>query len=163
MRKFPLNLKNRVCPEIFHRIEYTFHHLNFWVTCACPEKKRMPWNFSLDWIHFFHSGFLSKFSIGQKNSVCPEFFTVLNILFTFLVFEQLSLHLTNRVCPDFSLYWISFLHSGVMSNFALALKNRVCPEFFHSIKYIFYIQDFWATCAWPEKQSVTWNFSLYGI
>ena len=24
------------------------------------------------------------------------------------------------------------------------------------IEYIFYIQDFWATCACPEKQSVPW-------
>jgi len=130
MRKFPLNLKNRVCPEIFHRIEYTFHHLNFWVTCAFPEKQRVPWNFSLYWIHFLHSGFLSKFAIGLKNSVCTEFFTVLNILFTFLIFEQLSLD----------------------------LKNRVCPEIFHCIEYPFYIQELCATLRLPWKTECALNF-----
>jgi len=39
---------------------------------------------------------------------------------------------------------------------ALVLKNRVCPESFPCIEYIFYIQDIWATCACPEKQSVPW-------
>jgi len=31
-----------------------------------------------------------------------------------------------------------------------------CPENFHCIKYTFYIQDFWTTCACPETQSVPW-------
>ena len=43
-----------------------------------------------------------------------------------------------------------------LEQLALALKNRFCPENFHSIEYSFYIQDFWATWACPEKQSVTW-------
>jgi len=63
-----------------------------------------------------------------------KFFTVLNILFTFRIFEQL----------------------------ALALKNRVCPEIFHCAEYIFFIiQDFLTTCVRLEKQRVPWNFSLY--
>ena len=29
------------------------------------------------------------------------------------------------------------------------------------MEYTFYIQNYWATCACPEKQSLPWNFSLY--
>jgi len=71
------------------------------------------------------------------------------------MFEQLLLALKNRVCPEFTVLNVFF----ILQNFeqlALALKNRVCPENFHSIQYSFYIQDFWATWACPEKQSVPW-------
>jgi len=53
-----------------------------------------------------------------------KFFTRLNILFTFRIFEQL----------------------------ALVLKKKVCPEIFHCIEYSFYIQEFWATCTCPENR-----------
>ena len=59
-----LALKNRVCPENFQAIEYIF----------C------------------HSGYLSSSALAMKNRVCPEF-TVLNMLFTFRIFEQLALAL----------------------------------------------------------------------
>jgi len=52
--------------------------------------------------------------LALKNRVALKFFTVLNILFTFRISEQL----------------------------ALALKNSVCPEIFHCMEYTFYIQDF---------------------
>jgi len=38
----------------------------------------------------------------------------------------------------------------------LAVKNRICPKNFHCIEIFFIFQDFWATCACPEKQSVSW-------
>jgi len=38
-----LTLKNRICPEIFHCIGYTFHIQDFWATL------RLPWNFSSWW------------------------------------------------------------------------------------------------------------------
>jgi len=68
---------------------------------ACPEIFHC-----IEYI-FYHSGFLSNFVLGLK------FFAVLNILFTFRIFEEL----------------------------ALALKNSV-PRI-HCIEYIFFvIQDF---------------------
>ena len=33
----------------------------------------------------------------------------------------------------------------------------------HCIENFFTVQDFWATCACPEKQSLPWKFSLYWI
>jgi len=59
-----------------------------------------------------------------ENRVALEFFTVLNMLFTFRIFEQLP----------------------------LALKNRGCPGIFHCTEIFFIIQDFWATCGCPENR-----------
>jgi len=53
-----------------------------------------------------------------------------------------------RPVTDFLLLWL-------FNNF-LALKKRVCPETFHCVEIFFIFQDFWATCACPEKQSVPW-------
>jgi len=41
-----------------------------------------------------------------------------------------------------------------------------CPEkqsvpWIHRIECIFYPSEFWRTCACPEKQNLPWNFSLY--
>ena len=129
--------------------------------------------------------------LALKNRVALKIFTVWNILFTFRCFEQLALALKNRVALDFfAVFNMYFYHSGFLNNLrlpwknrgalefftaskyilsfrifeqlALALKNRVCPENFHCIEYTCYIQEFWVTCACPEKQ-VPWNFSLYWI
>jgi len=89
-----LALKNS-CPENFHCTEYTFHIQDLWVTCACPEKQ-LPWNFSLYWNIFYHSGFLSKSRLPWR---------------------------TELPC-NFSLYWIYFLHSGFLSNLRLPWKTE---------------------------------------
>ena len=151
----------------------------------------MPWKFSLYWIYFLHSGFLSNLRLLWKTECVLKFFTVLNILFTFKIFEQLALALKNSVPWNFSLYWISFYIQEfwatcaslkktelalkfftilnilftfrIFEQLALALKNRVCPENFHCIEYTFYIQDFWATCACPERQSVLKFFIVLNI
>jgi len=78
-----------------------------------------------------------------------KFFAVSNILFTFGMFEQLLLAVKNRVClENVHCIEIRFLITCPCS------ENRVFPEIFHCIEYSFYIQDFLATCACPEKQSV---------
>jgi len=50
----------------------------------------------------------------------------------------------------------------IFEQLALALKNRVAQEMLHCIEIFFIIQDFWATSAYPEKQSLPWNFSSRG-
>ena len=56
-----------------------------------------------------------------------------------------------------SLPWKFCLHwNKHISGTWACSENRVFPEIFHCIEYSFYIQDFWATCAFPEKQSVPW-------
>ena len=97
-----LALKSRVCPEIFHCIGYIFHH----------------------------SGFLSNLCFPWKTEFGLKIFAVLNILFTFTIFEQLSFALINRAFPAFAILNI----------------------------YFFIIQDFWATCACPENRVWLQNF-----
>jgi len=116
------------CPGIFHCIEYTFHIQEFWAIYM-----RLSWKIegalnSQYWLCiFYHSGFLSNFVLALKNRVALEFFTVLNILFTFRSFEQLA---------------------------CASLKNRGSPEFTVPNIYIYIIiQNFWAICAFPEKRS----------
>ena len=107
-----------------HCNEHFFTVHEFWATSACPGKTELHWKFSLYWIYFSHSGFLTT-------CACPE----------------------NRVSPEI-LHCIEYIfyHSGFLSKFVLSLKNRG-PRI-HSTDYIFsIIQDFWATCACPEKQS----------
>jgi len=46
-------------PQVnIHCIEHFFTVHDFWATCACLEKTELPWNFSMYWIYFLHSGFL---------------------------------------------------------------------------------------------------------
>ena len=47
-----------------------------------------------------------------------------------------------------------FYHSDFWKTF-LPWKTD-CPETFHSVEIFFIFQHFWATCACPEKQSVSW-------
>ena len=97
-----------VCPEIFHCIEYIFSIQDFWATL------HMPW----------------------KTEFALEFFTVVNMLFTFRIFDQLC------ACPE---------------------KESVPCIRIHCIEYIFFIiQDFWGTSAWPENRVCPENFQARG-
>ena len=86
-------------------------------------KQSLPWNFSLFWIYFLLIRSFEQLCACPEKQSCPKL-TVLNIFFTFRIFEL----------P------------------VLSLKNRVCPEIFHCIEISFIIQDFWATCACPENR-----------
>jgi len=110
-------------------------------------------------MYFLHSGFLSNLHLPWKTECALKFFTVLNILFTFRIFEQLALALKNRVAIN-SMYDMYFLHSGFLSNLHLPWKT-VCLEIFHCIEYTFYIQDFWATCACPEDRVALEFFTVF--
>ena len=77
--------------------------------------------------------------------------SLLNIIFTLKIFEQLALALKNRGCPEFIVLNMYFLLSRIFEQLALALKNRVWPGIFRCIEYVlFIIQDFWATRACPK-------------
>jgi len=93
-----LALKKQICPENFYCIEYRpyFLHSGFLITCACPENRVCPEIFHSTEYTFNHSGFLNNFALSLKGQSCPEF-TVLNIFFTFGIFEQLALALKNSV------------------------------------------------------------------
>ena len=151
-------------PQVnIHCIENLFTVHDFWATCACPEKTKLPWNFSLYWIYFLHSGFLSNFVLALKTEFPLKIFTVLNIFFTIQDFwATLCLPWKTELPWNFSLHWIYFLHSGVLSNLhALSLKSSGCPEFIALIKYFFYHSGFLSNLRFPCKTELPWNFSLY--
>ena len=71
-QQLALALRNRVCPEIFHCIEYTSYIQDFLAICACLEKQCAV--NSLHLIYFFyHSGFLNNLRLPW-NRVFPENF-----------------------------------------------------------------------------------------
>jgi len=79
-----------------------------------------------------------------ENRVAQKIFTVLSILFTFRIFEQLAVAMKNRGCPEYIVLNVYFLLFRIFEQLTLALKNRVALEFFTILKYIqeFFIQDF---------------------
>ena len=186
LSKFAIDLKNSVCPVFFTVLNILFHSWflsNFrltWKTecarkfftvlsilftfrsyeqlCACPEKQSVPWIFSMYWIYFLHSGFLSHLRFPWKTACALKFFTVLNILFNIWIYEQLPLGLKNKVCPAiFHCVEYTFCIQDFWAT-CVCHEERVCSKNFHCIEYTFYIQDFWATCACPENRVWPENF-----
>jgi len=150
--------KKQSSPEIFHCIEYTFYIQEFWATCVCPEKQRVP-EFTVLNIFFIIQDF-EQLALALKNRVALKFFTVLKYFLSFRIFEQLALALKKRVALKIFIVWNILFTFRIFEQFALVLKSRVCPRIFHCIEYVFFIiQDFWATCACPlKKQSCPENF-----
>ena len=120
----------------------------------------MPWKILLYWIYFLHSGFLSTCACPE-NRVALEFFTVLNILFTFRIFEQVALALKSRGCPEFTVLNVDFLYSGFLSNLRLPWKTEL-PWNFSLSWNIFHYSGFLSNLRLPWKQSLPWNFSSPG-
>jgi len=141
---------NMHCTENF----FTVH--GFWATCACPEKTDLPWNFSLYWIYFLHSGFLTTCACPE-NRVCPEIFRCIEIR----SFEQLCACPEKQSCPKFAVLNIFFTFR-IFEQPVLSLKNRVCSEIFTCIEISFIIRDFWANCACPENIACPENFQARG-
>ena len=137
-------------------ISYIFYIQDVWTTFACPEKQSVPWIhciciFEFTWIRIFIIQNFEQFALAVKNRVALKFFTVLNIAFTFRMFEQLCLPWKTE-CALNSLYWIYIF---IIQNFeqpAPALRNIICLEDFHCIEILFIFHDFWATWAYPENR-----------
>ena len=135
------NLNNLRLPEkqslpwTFSLYWIFFSHSGFLSNLHLTWNKSLPWTFSLYWIYFLHSGFLCNLRLPWKREYAITFATVLNILFTLRIFEQL----------------------------VLALKKRVCLKLFTVLNIDFTFRIFEQICACPEMQSVTWKFSLYWI
>ena len=121
---FTFPWKTEFAVKFFTVLNICFTIQDFWATCDCPEKQR-----------------------------CPVIFHCIEYTFTFRRFEQLSLALKNSVCPEnFHCFEHLFHRSGFLSNLRLPWKQSL--PWIHCIEYIFFIvQDYWASCACPEKQS----------
>ena len=164
--------------KIFHCIKY-FYISGFLRNLRLPWKQSLSWNVSLYLIYFLHSGCLSNFCLPWKTEDVPnslylmyflsfrilnilrlpwktefslKLFTVLNIVFTFRIFEQLVLSLKNRVCPEFTILNIYFLSFRILNNLCLPWKTEFSLKFFTVFEIFFIFQDFWATWAWPENR-----------
>ena len=97
----------RISPKWLYT-EYTALKLfspGVWATCACPEKQSLPRNFSLYWIYFSHSEFLSNL---RWKTVCPEF-TVLNTFYHSGFLRNLRLPWKTELPWKFSLCWSVFI------------------------------------------------------
>jgi len=94
--------ENRVCPEIFHCIEYIFYYSEILSNLRLRWKTECALN-SLYWIYiFYYSRFLSNLRLPWKTECALKFFTALDMCFlSFRIFEQLALVLKNRVALEF--------------------------------------------------------------
>ena len=86
--------------------------------------------FSLFWIFFLNSGFLTTCACPE-NRVSPEIFHCIEYIFTIQDFWATALALKNRVALEFftvlNMYFLSF---RIFEQLALALKNRVALKIF---------------------------------
>jgi len=97
-----LALKNRVCPENFHCIEYISYHSGFWATLRLPRKTGFALNFSLYWNILYLSGFLSNLRLPWKTVYLENFHCIeYTVLHTFRIFEQLVLALKTECALKF--------------------------------------------------------------
>ena len=58
---------------MFYFMEYTFYIQDFWVTCAFPEKQRVPWIYCIECIFFIIQDFWATCACPEKQS-CPGIF-----------------------------------------------------------------------------------------
>jgi len=116
-------------PQVnLHCIEHFFTVHEFWATCACP------------W----------------KNRVALKIFTVLDILSTFRIFNNLCLPWKQSFPWNFSLYTIQ--HFWATLCFPWKTEGALNSHYW---LYIFYHSGFLANLRLPWKTEMPWNFSLY--
>ena len=110
-------------------IENIFTVQDFWATCASPEKQFPLKIFTV--LNIFHTiqDFWATLGLPWKAELALEFFTVLNVLFTF----------------------------RFLSNSALALKNRV--PWIHCIEYMFFTVTYGDFRGWGGTVSFKAKFA----
>ena len=79
--------------------------------------------------------------LALKTEFALKIFTVLNVLFTFRIFEQLALALKTECALKFFNVLNVLFTVSIFEQLALALKLE-CPKIFHCIECTFYIHDF---------------------
>ena len=109
---------------------------------------------------FHHSDFFTTF-LPCKAEFSLKFFTVLKIVFTFRVFEQLVLALKNRVCPEFTVLNIYFLSFRILNNLRLPWKTEFALPFFTLLKYFLFFRVF-EELELALKTEFALNFSSRG-
>jgi len=151
-----LALKNRVCLEIFqiHCIEIFYIFQDFWATCACPERQKVPWIHCIEYI-FLCFSILNNLRLPWKTEFALKCFTVLKYFISFRIFQQLALSLKTESALKIFTVWNILFTFSIFEQLALALKNSVpwktefALKIFTVLKY-FIIHDFLAICACVE-------------
>jgi len=139
---------------MFCFMEYTFYIQDFWTTCTCPEKQRVPWIHYIECV-FYYSGFLSNLRLPWNFSLYWIYFLL------FWSFESPALALKTELPWNFSLYWIYFLHSEFLSNLRFPWKTEGALNLLYWL-YIFYYSRFLSNLRLPWKTELPWNFSSPG-
>ena len=132
----------RIAPKWKHCFENFFTVHDIWEICACPVKTELPWNFSLYWIYFLHSGLLSNFALALKNRGCPEFTVLIIYFLSFWSFEQLTLSLKNGLAQKFFTVLKYFLPFRIFEQLRAWREKQGFPGIFRCIEHTSYIQDF---------------------
>jgi len=102
-----------------------------WLHTALAQITRIaPKCITLYWKFFHSSRFLRNLRLPWKNRVTLKIFTVVNILFTFRIFNNSRLPWKQSFPWNFSLYWIYFLLFRIFEQLALALKKTELPRKF---------------------------------
>ena len=133
---------------------------DIWATCDCPVKQSLPWNFSLYCVYFYFQELWATCTCPEKQSV-PWIHCIECIFLSFRIFEQLTLALKTEFVLK-SLYWMYiFIIQDFWATCACPEKQS-CPEIFNCIEIYVIIQDFWATWACPENK-VFLEFTVLNI
>jgi len=128
-----------------------FSQFTIWATCACPEKNRVALKIFTVVNILFTFRIFNNFRLPWKQ-IFPWTLSLYWIYFLlFRIFEQRRLPWKTELPRNFSLYWIYLLLFRSFEQLAFALKNKGGPE--STVLNIFFIiQEFEQLCACPEKQ-----------
>ena len=95
---------------------------------------------------------IGNFFTLHWETVCREIFHCIEyFFFPFRIFEQLAHALKTEFARNFSLRWVYFYIQDFWASCACP-KKQSWPENFPCIEIFFNIQDFWAACACPENR-----------
>ena len=139
-----VQIKNYTSPNCTDRPRVNIHCIGnfftvheFWATCACPGKAELLLKFFTVLNILFTFRILNNLRLPWKTELLLKIFTVLNIFFTIQEFWA--------TCMRFP--W----------------KTEDALKYFTVLNKLFTFRIFEQLCACPEKQSFPWNFSLYWI
>ena len=144
------------CPEILQCMEYTFYIQNFWaIWMRLPWKTEFPWYFSeyLNMHFYFIQDFWATSACPEKQS-CPEIFRCMEYTLYILNFCATCMRMPWKTEGSLNLlHWIYLFYYQEFWVTCAYPEKQSCPGIFPCIEYTLCIQEFWSACACPEKQS----------
>jgi len=147
------------------KTEYVLNSLYwmYFLSFRILNNLRLPWKFSLHWNNEFWGT-----CAALKTEFFLKYFTVLNIVFTFRIFEQLVLALKKKVCPEFTVLNIYFLSFRILNYLRLPWKTEFTLKFFTALKYYLSFRKYFTvlnivfTFRIFEQLELALNFSSRG-